>query len=131
MGATLHAAFVLPRFYPYRGGYENSILSIARCLVSRGHRVSVFTTVADDLESLWVPGFKTFPEERFVIDGVQVCRFTICYRKWRRRATRVLGLMPSWRWKAQFCRPGFRVLGLNRELQSCDADVVHIGPLPY
>ncbi len=57
----MHAVFVVPRFYPYRGGYENSMLSIARCLVARGHRVTVFTTTAQDLESLWLPGFKTFP----------------------------------------------------------------------
>ena len=32
-------------------------------LVQRGHRVTVFTTVANDLEAFWLPGFKTFPEE--------------------------------------------------------------------
>ena len=127
----MHAAFVLPRFYPYRGGYENSMLAIARCLVSRGHRVSVFTTVADDLESLWVPGFKTFPAEEFEIDGVYVRRFPVCYRKWRRRATRIAGLVPNWRWKAQFWRPGFRVPDLDDALRECSADVFHIGPLPY
>jgi glycosyltransferase involved in cell wall biosynthesis len=127
----MHAAFVLPRFYPYRGGYENSMLAIARCLVSRGHRASVFTTVADDLESLWVPGFKTFPAEEFEIDGVYVRRFPVCYGKWRRRATRIAGLMPNWRWKARYWRPGFRVSGLDDALNKCDADVFHIGPLPY
>ena len=67
----MHAAFVLPRFYPYRGGYENSMLAIARCLMQRGHRVTVFTTSADDLESLWLPGYKTFPGGR-VRDGWSV-----------------------------------------------------------
>jgi len=127
----LHAAFVLPRFYPYRGGYENSMLAIARCLVARGHRASVFTTVADDLESLWLPGFKTYAAEEFAIDGVTVRRFPVCYRKWRRRATRLVGTLPNWRWKVQFWRPGFRVPGLEAALRSCDADVFHIGPLPY
>ena len=130
-GIDLHAAFVLPRFHPYRGGYENSMLAIGRCLVSRGHRVSVFTTVADDLESLWVPGFKTFTAEEFVIDGVRVRRFPVCYRKWRRRATRVAGLVPNWRWKARFWTPSFRVPGLDAALRDCDAEIFHIGPLPY
>ena len=49
----------------------------------------------------------------------------------RRRATRVLALLPSWRWKAQFARPGFLVPGLDEALRSADADLVHIGPLPY
>ena len=127
----MHVAFVLPRFYPYRGGYENSMLAIARCLVTRGHRVSVFTTVADDLESLWVPGFKTFAAEEFEIDGVQVRRFPVCYERWRRRATRIAGLLPNWRSKARYWRPGVRVPGLDSALRQCDADVFHIGPLPY
>ena len=38
---------------------------MGRCLVGRGHRVTVFTTVANDLESLWVRGYKTFPAEQF------------------------------------------------------------------
>jgi glycosyltransferase involved in cell wall biosynthesis len=107
------------------------MLSIARCLVGREHRVTVFTTVADDLESLWVPGHRVFGAEQFVIDGVQVRRFPICHRKWRRRATRLAGALPNWRWKAQFWRPGFRVPGLNEALRECGADVFHIGPLPY
>ena len=102
----MHAVFVLPRFYPYRGGYENSMLAIARCLVRRGHRVTVFTTIADDLESLWLPGYKTFPAEEFVVDGITVRRFPICYNRLRRRATRVAGLLPYWRWKAQYLDSG-------------------------
>ena len=127
----MHAAFVLPRFYPYRGGYENSMLAIARCLVHRGHRVTAFTTTADDLESLWLPDYKTFPAEEFVVDGVSVRRFPICYNRLRRRATRFAGLLPYWRCKAQFWTPGFRVPGLNAALRSTDADVFHVGPLPY
>lgn len=127
----MHAVLVLPRFYPYRGGYENSMLAISRCLIDRGHRVTVFTTTADDLESLWLPGYKTFAAEDFVIDGVAVRRFPICYQRWRRRATRVAGLFPYWRWKAQYWTPGFRVPGLRNALRSIDADVLHVGPLPY
>jgi hypothetical protein len=78
------------------------MLSIARCLVSRAHRVTVFTTIADDLESLWLPGFKTFPAEEFVIGGVNFRRFPICYNRLRRRATCFAGMLPNWRWKAQF-----------------------------
>ena len=127
----MHTVFVVPRFHPYRGGYENSMLSIARCLVGRGHRVTVFTTTAQDLESLWLPGFKTYPAGESAVDGVIVRRFPVSYDKWARRATRFLGLVPYWRWKAQFWRPGFHVPGLRAALHSIDADVFHVGPLPY
>lgn len=127
----MHVAFVLPRFYPYRGGYENSILSLAEYLVAHGHRATVFTTTADDLEAFWLPGFKTFPEEQFSLEGITVRRFPIDYNTQRRRATRLLGLTPYWRWKAQHWRPSFRVRGLAEALRALDADLFHVGPLPY
>ncbi len=127
----MHVALVLPRFFPYRGGYENSLLALAKYLAAHDHRVTVFTTVADDLESFWLPGFKTFPEEQISVDGVVVRRFPIDYNALRRRATRLLGLAPYWRWKAQYWRPSFRVPGLAEALRASDADLIHIGPLPY
>ena len=127
----MHVAFVLPRFYPYRGGYENCLLGLAKHLVGRGHRVTVFTTVADDLEAFWLPERKTFSEEQVSVDGVTVRRFPICYKVLRRRATRLLGVLPYWRWKAQFWRPSFRIPGLYEALRAVDADLFHVGPLPY
>lgn len=127
----MHVVFVLPRFYPYRGGYENSLLGIGKHLVGRGHRVTVFTTVADDLEAFWLPGRKTFPEEQVSIDGVTVRRFPISYNKTLRRMSRLLGMLPYWRWKAQFWRPSFHIPGLFEALRAVDADLLHIGPLPY
>jgi len=127
----MHVALVLPRFFPYRGGYENSLLTLARYLAAHGHRVTVFTTVADDLEAFWLPGFKTFPQEQISVDGVLVRRFPIDYHVLRRRSTRVLGLAPYWRWKAQYWRPSFPVPGLTEALRASDADLYHIGPLPY
>ncbi len=127
----MHAVFVVPRFHPYRGGYENSMLSIARCLVERGHRVTVFTTTAQDLEALWVPGFKTYPPGESTVDGVVVRRFPVSYNKVARRATRILGLAPYWRWKAQYWRPAFHAPGLRAALHGIDADIFHVGPLPY
>lgn len=127
----MHVAFVLPRFFPYRGGYENSLLALSKFLVQRGHRVTVFTTVANDLEAFWLPDFRTFPEGEISIDGVIVRRFPICYKVLRRRATRLLGMMPYWRWKAQYWTPSFRIPGLPEALRAVDADLFHIGPLPY
>jgi glycogen synthase len=127
----MHAIFVLPRFFPYRGGYENSLLALARFLIARGHRVTVFTTVANDLESLWLPGHKTYPPGEEVVDGIVIHRLPICYNVLRRRATRLLGLLPYWKWKAQFWKPSFRVKGLREALHATDADIFHIGPLPY
>ncbi len=107
------------------------MLALSKYLVQRGHRVTVFTTVASDLEAFWLPDFKTFPEEEISVDGVTVRRFPICYNVLRRRATRLLGLAPYWRWKAQYWTPSFRIPGLPEALREVDADLFHIGPLPY
>lgn len=127
----MHAVFVLPRFFPYRGGYENSMLAIAKCLLSRGHRVTVFTTTADDLESLWLPGYKTFPAGDTNLDGITLRRFPVSYNRLARRLSRFAGLIPYWRLKAQFWRPSFHVPGLREALHSINADLFHVGPLPY
>jgi glycosyltransferase involved in cell wall biosynthesis len=127
----MHAAFVLPRFFPYRGGYENSMLAIAKRLMSRGHRVTVFTTNAEDLESLWLPGYKTYPASEVEVDDIRVRRFAVSYNRLARRLTRFAGLVPYWRWKAQYWRPAFHVPGLRAALHSIDADVFHVGPMPY
>ena len=68
----MHVVFVLPRFFPYRGGYENSLLALAKYMVAHGHRVTVFTTVANDLEAFWLPEFRRFPEGQIEIDGVVI-----------------------------------------------------------
>jgi hypothetical protein len=60
-----------------------------------------------------------------------VRRFPVCYKRWRRRATRVLGLLPNRRMKAQFWTPGFWIPGLHVALRNSDSDVFHVGPLPY
>lgn len=127
----MHVAFILPRFYPYKGGYENHILSIAKHLVAAGNAVSVFTTTALDLEAFWLDGFRTLPPGRDKYDGIEISRFPISYRRWRRRAGRLLSFIPDWRLKAMFSRPGFQVDELEQALQASHPDIIHVGPLPY
>ncbi len=127
----MHVVFVLPRFFPYRGGYENSLLALAKYMVQHGHRVTVFTTVANDLEAFWLPEFRRFPEGQIEVDGVVIRRFPIDYNKLRRRASRLLGAFPYWRWKAKYWRPSFRIPGMVDAMSKSGADLIHIGPLPY
>lgn len=127
----MHAVFVLPRSFPYRGGYENTVLALAKYAVARGHRATIFTTAAGDLESLWQPGFRTFPPGESAVDGVHLRRFPLSYSTPQRYVSRVLGLLPDWRVKAQNWRPAFHAPGLAEALRAIDADVFHVGPLPH
>ena len=127
----MHIVFVVPRFHPYKGGYENHILSVARHLLGAGNRVSVFTTTALDLEAFWLAGFRTLPPGAETCEGIETLRFPISYRRWRRRAGRLLSFLPHWRLQARFSRPGFQVDRLEEALKKANHDVIHIGPLPY
>src|SRR5215469_16434625 len=127
----MRIAFVVPRFYPYRGGYENSILWLARGLVKKGHRVTVFTTTAYDLEAFWLPEFRTLAAGTENVEGIAVHRFPISYQKWIRRSLRTLSFLPNWRIKARFGKPSFLVPGLRQALVNEKPEIIHIGPLPY
>ena len=127
----MHIGFVIPRFHPYQGGYENSILWLAHGLLGKGHRVTVFTTTAYDLEAFWLREFRALPAGTESIEGITVHRFPISYQKWVRRSLRILSFLPSWRLKARFARPGFLVTGLREALEREKPDIIHVGPLPY
>ena len=127
----MNITFVLPRFYPYPGGYEKYVLGLARGLDAAGNTVSVITTNAFDLEYFWLSRFRSLPAGRERYDGIEILRLPICQGRWRRRASRLLGLLPLWQLKAQFAPPSFRVIGIREALKKADADIIHIGPLPY
>ena len=124
-------AFIAPRAFPYRGGQENYVLKLSQEFCRQGHQVSIFTSNAFDLESFWLPGFRTLPVEAEEVNGVQIHRFPISYRKWIRRAGRLLAYVGDWRWRARYSAPGFEVRGLTAALRKFGPDVVHVGPLPY
>ena len=127
----MKVVFVVPRFYPYSGGYENYVLRLAKHLHWCGHKVSVLTSNAFDLESFWLSGLRALPLGQESIGGAEVHRFPINYHKWIRRAGRLLAYLPSWRLKACFSRPSFQINGIIEALRRAAPDVIHIGPLPY
>jgi glycogen synthase len=128
----MRAIFIVPRFHPCPGGYENYVLWLTRYLRERGDSVKVFTTTAYDLESFWIAGHGTLAPGRENVEGVEVERLPISYERWKRRMGRVLGFLPDWRLQARFARPSFSVHGLASQLKREPAiDVIHIGPLPY
>jgi glycosyltransferase involved in cell wall biosynthesis len=127
----MNITFVVPRFYPYPGGYENYVLGLARGLIRAGNTVTVLTTNAFDLEYFWMKGFRSLPAGRETHEGIEILRLPICHRRWLRRASRLLGLLPLWELKARFAPPSFRVIGIRDALKRVSADVIHVGPLPY
>jgi glycosyltransferase involved in cell wall biosynthesis len=128
----MRAVFIVPRFHPCPGGYENYVLWLTRYLRDRGDSVVVITTIACDLESFWLQDCRTFSPGTENLEGIEIIRLPISYARWPRRAGRILGFFPDWRLQAQFTAPSFAVPALPCELQRISSiDVIHIGPLPY
>jgi glycosyltransferase involved in cell wall biosynthesis len=69
---SLRILHLCPFFYPVLGGLEKVVRQLATAMVTRGHRVTVFTS---NLTRTWRT--KSPAEE---IDGVEVCRFPVWFR---------------------------------------------------
>ena len=65
------------RYYPYIGGSEIYCQEISERLVRDGHRVTVFTTDAWDLEYFWHPARRHLAAGKDCHNGVEIERFAV------------------------------------------------------
>lgn len=73
----MHFLHVIQRYYPYVGGSEAYFQELSERLVAEGHRVTVLTTDAWDLDHFWAARRKTIPERETVHHGVCIRRFPV------------------------------------------------------
>jgi len=73
----MNVLHVIPRYYPFVGGSELYFQEISKRLAWDGHRVTVYTTDAWDLEHLWARNKRRIEEMHHTHDGVQVHRFPV------------------------------------------------------
>lgn len=81
----MHALHVVQGYYPWIGGSQRFFQEISERLVAAGHRVTVATTDAGELEHFWAAGRRTVGPAEEVLNGVLVRRFPV-----RRRLSRPL-----------------------------------------
>jgi len=74
---TVHVLHVIQRYSPFVGGSEQYFGEIGEQLVREGHRVTVLTTDAWDLDHFWQSGRRTIPDRESEVDGVRVLRFPV------------------------------------------------------
>jgi glycosyltransferase involved in cell wall biosynthesis len=67
----------LPQIYHNASGAARYFIEVGERLVADGHRVTVVSTNAFDLEHLWAPGKRTIDEPRSQHNGVQVIRLPV------------------------------------------------------
>lgn len=88
---------VIQRYWPYAGGSERHFQEISERLARAGHRVTVYTTDAFELELFWNPAKARVPVPREVHNGVEIVRFPVRHLPGRHLAfggiRRVMGEM--------------------------------------
>ncbi len=73
----MNVLHVLPRYYPCAGGSELYFQEIGERLAREGHRVSVYTTEAWDVEHFWARGKRTIAARTETHNGVEIHRFPV------------------------------------------------------
>ena len=73
----MHALHIIQRYYPYLGGSELVCQVLSERLAAEGHRVSVWTTDAWDLDHFWASGRRTVRSPIEQHNGVQIRRFPV------------------------------------------------------
>ena len=99
MPAQLRIAHFVHRYPPALGGSEAYFARLSRHLVERGHRVSVFTTTALDLEAFRGLG-RVLPPGITTADGVEVRRFPLLRLPAQRWLLAAASRLPVRRWQA-------------------------------
>lgn len=73
----MHFLHIVQIYWPVPSGAARYFIEIGERLVREGHRVTVLSTEAFDLEHFWAPGKRTVPEREGQHGGVRVLRFPV------------------------------------------------------
>jgi glycosyltransferase involved in cell wall biosynthesis len=121
------------RYPPALGGSEAFFARLSRYLASAGDSVSVRTTNAIDLESLWYRSRTTTQAGMTVEDGVEVRRYPIAHWPGRRYLLKALSLLPIRKWQCLTspCNPIAPAMWCESAQQAPRVDVVHATAFPY
>jgi glycosyltransferase involved in cell wall biosynthesis len=130
----MRVAHFVQRYPPALGGSEAYMARLSRHLTAAGHRVSVFTTTALDLEAFWSPHGRRLPPGVSCEDGVEVRRYAPawCFRG-RRWLLKALSLVPvrPWQLLTMPCNPLARDMRRDTGRADLRFDLVHATAFPY
>jgi glycosyltransferase involved in cell wall biosynthesis len=129
----MRIAHVIQRYPPALGGSEAYFHRLGAFLAGRGHDVSVWTTVAEELSAFWSPRARCLPAGERLLDGVRVRRYPLWRMRGRRWLLKPLSLVPWRAWQAMTlpCNPvSVRMWrDAGRPVERYDA--VHATAFPY
>ena len=109
----MRLAHFIQRYPPALGGSEAYFARLSRYCAAHGDDVTVFTSDADALESLWSPSASRLPPGRDEIDGVTIRRYPLWRMRGRRWLLKPLSLLPHRLWQC-LTLPCNRIAGIAR-----------------
>lgn len=132
----MHIVHVVQLYHPVASGSVRYFVEIGKRLALQGHRVTVLTTTAHDLEALWQPGKRTIPagfsqHEHCAVwrfDVQRLSRWSIVYpvlRRILREAGRLGVPLAVLRWLAALTPQSSDMLTWL-EQHAAEIDVVHV-----
>jgi glycosyltransferase involved in cell wall biosynthesis len=129
----MRIAHFIQRYPPALGGSEAFFGRLSNYLAAGGDQVTVFTTVALDLEAFWSLRAAYLPAGTQVEERVEVRRYPLLRFPGRRYLLKALSLAPNRFWKCLTmpCNPISLSMWreANRPTQRCD--LVHAMAFPY
>jgi len=131
----MHMLHVVHRYWPYRGGSEQYFQEISERLVNEGHRVTILTANAWDIEYFAFRDKKSIDTLSENHNGVQIKRFPVFHFPIDHcRVMRYISKMPFQAAKNFFLNPSPCIPSLYRYALKNDfhnVDIVHASPLPF
>ncbi len=124
---------VVHRYWPAHGGSEQYMQFLSEYLAGRGHEVSVWTTDALSVESLWARGKTRIDKPEETLNGVHIRRFPVSYFPCHRYVMRLLSYLRFGRWRFLYAPGSPHVPDIVREARISQEpfDIVHVTPFPY
>jgi len=123
---------IIQRYWPYEGGSEGVFKDNSERLAAAGHDVTVYTSDAWDIESLWSKTGRRVPKREEEHNGVKIHRFSPRYLPRHQGTSKLFSLLPSKRARMFGAHPCIWMPKLWKEAsRKNDFDVVTAGVLPY
>lgn len=123
---------LVQRYHPAIGGSEKYIKWLSESLANEGHKVTVLTTSAYDVDALWSKEFRHIEKGNEIINSVQVRRIKLRYLPFHGKSMALLSLVPIFNLKCRFSMPGPLMPSLSEVAKLAgDYDIVHATALPF
>jgi glycosyltransferase involved in cell wall biosynthesis len=130
----MRVAHFVQRYPPALGGSEAYFARLSRHLTAAGHRVTVFTTTALDLEAFWSAGGHRLPPGVTCEYDMEVRRYSPAWcLRGRRFVLKALSLVPvrPWQLLTMPCNPIARGMWRDAGRAEPRFDLVHATAFPY